>query len=105
MGPNPPCRSRYRCLLLIWDPLLSYLLKNCKPSKTKPAFKIILTFLKSERETETCACLKSGSVKAKGNFASVEMELIQMQNANVGKKWVQGALGRAKYEITFERLN
>ena len=28
----------------------------------------------------------SGSVKAKGNFASVEMELIQMPDENVGGK-------------------
>lgn len=74
----------------------SFLLKNCKPSKTKTAFKIILTFLKSERETETCACSKSGSVKAKGNFASVEMELIQMQNGNVGKKAGAGSVRESK---------
>lgn len=103
MGPNAPYRSRYRCPTPHLGPPSS-LLKNRKPNRTKAAFKIILTFLKSERETETHACLKSGSVKAKGNFASVEMELIQMQNGNVEKKnWVQGALGRAKYEIAFER--
>lgn len=64
---------------------LSSLLKNHKPNMTKAALKIVFTFLEPERETETSASLKSGSVEAKGNFASVKMELIQMQNGNVGK--------------------
>lgn len=61
---------------------------------TKAALKIIFTFLEPERETETGASLKSGSVEAKGNFASVKMELIQKQNGNVGKKWVQKVQSR-----------
>lgn len=64
---------------------------------TKTALKIIFTFLEPERETETGASLDSGSVEAKGNFASVEMELIQMQNGNVGKKWVQEVQSRKTY--------
>lgn len=61
---------------------------------TKAALKIIFTFLEPERETETRVSFKSGSVEAKGNFASVKMELIQMQNENVGKKWVQEVQSR-----------
>lgn len=73
MGPNLPCRSQYSS-----SGTPSSLLKIHKPNMTKAALKIIFTFLESERETETGASLKSGSVEAKGNFASVEMESIQM---------------------------
>jgi len=50
MGPNLPCRSRYRCPLLIWDPFLPPL-KSHEPNNTKAEFKIILTFLKLERDS------------------------------------------------------